>query len=213
MVSNNVAIGKNQGLRALSWSTNLKVPSLPASAPLVSDLSMAMYVPLAPHNSSLSPAGPQQGQALCITNLGMSSILGEWCQSYNTTPLEVFSNPDNLYIPNPDHPVFLNWRLTMYAHMSATSCALLQLLVATMEPTGALTHPHWLASHPDPKDLCMSSVDIQQRVKEIRFGATLSPHRRAGDSWREAWYKLPKKGDVFKLGFLHHFNSDPHSLA
>jgi hypothetical protein len=45
-------------------STNLEVPSLPASAPLVSDLSMAMYVPLAPHNSSSSPAGPQHGPAL-----------------------------------------------------------------------------------------------------------------------------------------------------
>jgi hypothetical protein len=36
-----------------------------------------------------------------------------------------------------------------------------------MEPASALTHPHWLASRPDPKDPRMSSVDIQRRVKEI----------------------------------------------
>jgi hypothetical protein len=57
--------------------------------------------------------------------------------------------------------------------MSTASCALPQLLVATMEPAGALTHPHWLASRPDPKDLRMSSVDIQRRVKEISVPSPL----------------------------------------
>ncbi|KAJ7318995.1 hypothetical protein DFH08DRAFT_970890 [Mycena albidolilacea] len=115
-------------------------------------------------------------------------------------PLEVFSDPDDLYIPDPDHPVFLDWvsteLLILYGaskflspgpstgqtNSSADHSAhdvrphehpvLLQLLVATMEPAGVLTHPHWLASRPDLKDLCMSSVNIQRCVKEISM---LSP--------------------------------------
>jgi hypothetical protein len=37
-------------------------------------------------------------------------------------------------------------------------------------------------------------LNIYRCIRGTRFGATLSPHRRAGDSQREAWYKLPKKG-------------------
>ncbi|KAJ7880373.1 hypothetical protein B0H14DRAFT_2707645 [Mycena olivaceomarginata] len=162
-----------------------------------------------------------EGQTLRVTNpwirMGMSPILGGRRQSYNATPLEVFSDTDDPYIPDPEHPVFLDWvsaellishgaskipspglstdetnssadhsgtrspasdhpptpptpfgsGFTTYTHTSTASRALPQLLVATMEPASALTHPHWLASRPDPKDPRMSSVDIQRRVKEI----------------------------------------------
>ncbi|KAJ7732845.1 hypothetical protein B0H16DRAFT_1468355 [Mycena metata] len=42
----------------------------------------------------------------------------------------------------------------------------------------------------------------------VRFGASLSPRRRAGDSRREACDKLPKKGDVFNYNFLCDFSAD-----
>ncbi|KAJ7343241.1 hypothetical protein DFH08DRAFT_872174 [Mycena albidolilacea] len=163
-----------------------------------------------------------EGQTLRVTNpwirMGTSPTLGDRRQSHdNATPLEVFSDTNDPYIPDPAHPVFLNWvnaellishgaskipkpepstddasssadhsgthtpdsdhpptpptpsgsGFTTYTHTSTASRALPQLLVATMEPASALTHPHWLTSRPDPKDPRTSSVDIQRRVKEI----------------------------------------------
>jgi hypothetical protein len=66
-----------------------------------------------------------------------------------------------------------------------------------------------------------SVVDVQLQAFKVceaksgrrRFGASLSPHRRAGDSRREAWYKLPKKDYVFKTLHLSHFHSDYYDFS
>ncbi|KAF7370893.1 Arrestin-C domain-containing protein [Mycena sanguinolenta] len=165
-----------------------------------------------------------EGQTLRVTNpwvrLGVSPILGgDRPQSSNATPLEIISDTNDSYVPDPEHPVFLDWvnaellishrgskstrppsipedsdgpmsadnsgmhtpasdhpptpptppanGVTTYTHTSTTSRELPQLFAATMEPTSALTHPHWLITRPDPKDPRVSSVDIQRRVREI----------------------------------------------
>ncbi|KAJ6485846.1 hypothetical protein C8R45DRAFT_1098599 [Mycena sanguinolenta] len=164
-----------------------------------------------------------EGQTLRVTNpwvrLGVSPILGDRPQSSNATPLEIVSDTNDSYIPDPEHPVFLDWvnaellishrgsksapsrsipedgdgptsadnsgthtpvsdhpptpltppanGVTTYTHTSTASRELPQLFVATMEPTSALTHPHWLTARPDPKDPRVSSVDMRRRVREI----------------------------------------------
>ncbi|KAF8196793.1 hypothetical protein K438DRAFT_1673005 [Mycena galopus ATCC 62051] len=159
-----------------------------------------------------------EGHTLRVTNpwvrMGVSPTFGDHPQSNNATPLEVISDTNDPYIPDPDHPVFLDWvnaellishsasrsppipqdreastndsgthtpnsdhpptpptpaanGITTYTHTSVASRELPQILVATMEPTSALTHPHWLTSRPDPKDPRVTSVDMQRRVKEI----------------------------------------------
>ncbi|KAJ6624858.1 hypothetical protein B0H10DRAFT_2212280 [Mycena sp. CBHHK59/15] len=151
------------------------------------------------------------------------------------TPLELITDSNDPYIPDPEHPVFLDWinaellisqgatkmahpnsfcgadegsaqhgdstsgssstqpsrrmsrssspdcgcstppaatsttadGVPTYTHASKASRALPSLFVALMEPTSVLTHPHWLAARPDPKDPRASSIDIQRRVREV----------------------------------------------
>ncbi|KAJ7636155.1 hypothetical protein DFH06DRAFT_1139191 [Mycena polygramma] len=75
------------------------------------------------------------------------------------------------HTPGPDHPPTPPTPSTdgfaTYTHDSNASRALPQLLDITMEPTSALTHPHWLTTRPDPHDARTSTVDLQRRVREI----------------------------------------------
>ncbi len=152
--------------------------------------------------------------------LGVSPILGDEPQNNNAAPLELISDTNHPYYPDPEHPVFLDWvnaellisqgatkmpssgedcdpsaddggthtpasdhpstppspaanGVTTYTHTSTASRALTQLAIATMEPTSALTHPHWLGARPDPKDPRASSVDMQRWVKEISVARPL----------------------------------------
>ncbi|KAJ7460713.1 hypothetical protein FB451DRAFT_1096503 [Mycena latifolia] len=134
------------------------------------------------------------------------------------TPLELISDSNEPYVPDPEHPVFLDWvnaellishgaskmpkmpppssssaapscasssenvphpdhpptpptpsadGVATYTHASNESRALPGVFVALMEPTSAITHPHWLSARPDPKDPRASSIDIQRRVREV----------------------------------------------
>ncbi|KAF7356929.1 Arrestin-C domain-containing protein [Mycena venus] len=196
-----------------------------------------------------------EAQTMRVTNpwvrMGVSPILGDQPQHNNATPLEVISDTNNPYIPDPNNPVFLDWvnaellisqgatklarpgscneerdpsaststddggthtpgsdhpptpptpsttGITTYTHTSTASRALPQLLVATMEPTSALTHPHWLGARPDPKDPRASSVDVQRRVKEI------SVSRPQADSilLHKAFTEVPDY-EIALMGFL-----------
>ncbi|KAJ7708732.1 hypothetical protein B0H17DRAFT_1191230 [Mycena rosella] len=161
-----------------------------------------------------------EGNTMRVTNpwihAGVSPILSDGRHrspeaSGNATPLELISDSNEPYIPDPEHPVFLDWvnaellishgsskpaippspgadhpsahppspdhpptpptppadGIPTYTHTSNASRALPGLFVALMEPTSAITHPHWLSARPDPKDARASSVDIQRRVREV----------------------------------------------
>ncbi|KAJ7156887.1 hypothetical protein C8R43DRAFT_883574 [Mycena crocata] len=166
-----------------------------------------------------------EGNTMRVTNpwiqAGVSPILVDGRKpsraegSGNATPLELISDSNNAYVPDPEHPVFLDWvnaellisqgatkvafpskhspddactasgmrtpgpdhpptpptpsadGVATYTHDSNASRALPGLFVATMEPTSSMTHPHWLAARPDPKDPRVSSIDIQRRVREV----------------------------------------------
>jgi hypothetical protein len=180
--------------------------------------------------------------------LGVSPILSEGPNpcSDNATPLEVISDTNNAYIPDPEHPVFLDWvnaellisqgatkmapganpcaedaaeggvgthtpvsdhpptpptppadGIATYTHASNTSRALPQLFTIHMEPTSALTHPHWLGARPDPKDPRASSIDVQRRVKEISV-----PRPQAGSMLLHRAFTEVPDYEVALKGFL-----------
>ncbi|KAJ6561214.1 hypothetical protein DFH09DRAFT_1160786 [Mycena vulgaris] len=164
-----------------------------------------------------------EGNTMRVTNpwihAGVSPILIDGHPagdgSGHATPLELISDSNEAYIPDPQHPVFLDWvnaellishgaskmplpsppsaahpntdsgvhtpnpdhpptpptpsadGIPTYTHASNESRALPGLFVALMEPTSAITHPHWFSARPDPKDPRASSVDIQRRVREV----------------------------------------------
>ncbi|KAJ7623541.1 hypothetical protein FB45DRAFT_108525 [Roridomyces roridus] len=161
-----------------------------------------------------------EGNSMRVTNpwvhSGVDPILsdGSKPRTGTRTPIEVVSDSNDPYVPDPDHPLFLDWvnaellisqgasRLPLssspsdehphegsstphyhshpptpptpaadgvpiYTHASSASRELAGLFVATMEPSSALTHPHWLTARPDPKDPRASSVDVQKRVREV----------------------------------------------
>ncbi|KAJ7493370.1 hypothetical protein B0H11DRAFT_2228146 [Mycena galericulata] len=151
-----------------------------------------------------------EGNTLRVTNpwiqSGVNPIIleGEEPTPGHPKPLHVISDSNNPYMPDPDHPVFLDWvnaellisqgatkvdfssspsaddtsasaegststgtstphhpptpptppadGIATYTHASNASRALPGLFVAIMEPTSAITHPHWLTARPDPKD-------------------------------------------------------------
>jgi hypothetical protein len=66
-----------------------------------------------------------------------------------------------------------------------------------MEPTSALTHPHWLGARPDPKDPRASSIDVQRRVKEISV-----PRPQAGSVLLHRAFTEVPDYEVALKGFL-----------
>ncbi|KAJ7132174.1 hypothetical protein C8R44DRAFT_773240 [Mycena epipterygia] len=161
-----------------------------------------------------------EGNTMRVTNpwvhSGVNPILVDGKPSTDgsgkATPLEVISDSNDPYIPDPEHPVFLDWvnaellisqgatkmpnhspdeasaesstqtphpdhpptpptpaadGIATYTHASNASRALPGLFVALMEPTSAITHPHWFTARPDPKDPRVASIDVQRRVREV----------------------------------------------